>query len=822
MSLYIGIKIDTLIVGKYQVNGLYIKLDKKLTLQVKQLIIPQEKENPSFQSIDKTFDKIKHIFTFFNYIELEKVHFDNNELHIIFVEDILYIRTKDYEIAGNIRKENNTLVAEISTLHIKKENIQIKGQLTYFLSSEKLMTQGSFSAYKIEGAFKVKKIKDKLFFSLSTESFTSLKPLIHGLSLKKKTKSWILDKVQAKTYKVHHLEGTGSITAEGFNLHKKSIKGTMDLSDVHIKYHKDAPVVDVDTVLFRYLEGTLYIDLEKPSYLKRSMEGSYITLKGLGKKDLTLHLSLQMKTAIDKKFNYILKAYKRNIPFLYEGMTDIAFNMLIPLNKKKKKKIDVKIHFNQGILKIGKVHLPIKSGDLTYKEKKITLKNIHLKEKKYEFKVNGQVDTKVKKANLQVKVEKLILGKNPKYFSMYKKSLKVKVSYKKSLKISIPSLALDFIKKKSSIISINKIAKIKPYLKNIGIELDKGKVIVKTKDFKTYTFSGILLRPACFFYGKKEKCYTRIPYQGKINSKGLVFDAFKKSLSFNSSRSRIDIKNMNVDLKKLLLALSNKTTKIKAKKTLVIVGKNSELRYNEYKLKTDEYNIKIRPNGDIKAIGSLEGDFVHFSKEKDKFSLKAVQVNDKMLHPLLQFDGIKGGSYTIEKRGHPDRVMYGKILIEGGILGEFKAYNNTLAFLNTLPALATLSNPGFSKKGFEIKDANIMYHMTKDKVILDSIYIKGASVTIVGKGSIDLKNKKINIDLALRTARELGKVLGSIPILGYILMGEDKSLTIGLTIRGDLDQPKVETSAAKEILNLPIDLVKRILNTPKVILNSKK
>jgi hypothetical protein len=50
-------------------------------------------------------------------------------------------------------------------------------------------------------------------------------------------------------------------------------------------------------------------------------------------------------------------------------------------------------------------------------------------------------------------------------------------------------------------------------------------------------------------------------------------------------------------------------------------------------------------------------------------------------------------------------------------------------------------------------------------------------------------------------------------------MGKDKSLTIGLKITGTLGNPKIETSAAKEILTLPLQILKRTLESPKHIIN---
>ncbi len=150
---------------------------------------------------------------------------------------------------------------------------------------------------------------------------------------------------------------------------------------------------------------------------------------------------------------------------------------------------------------------------------------------------------------------------------------------------------------------------------------------------------------------------------------------------------------------------------------------------------------------------------------------------------------------------------------------DFKAYNNTLAFINTLPALATLNKPGYSTKGFTIKNGIAKFRKIGERIIFDMIRIEGVSANIVGKGEIDLKKNTINMNMAIQTARELGKVVGSIPLLGYIIMGEDKSMTVGLKITGSLSQPKVQTSASNELLKLPLDIIKRTLQSPAHIIN---
>lgn len=244
------------------------------------------------------------------------------------------------------------------------------------------------------------------------------------------------------------------------------------------------------------------------------------------------------------------------------------------------------------------------------------------------------------------------------------------------------------------------------------------------------------------------------------------------------------------------------------------------MRYGKYSLITDSYDVEVKSNGDVKALGSSSGDIVKFSKTGDILSMQALRVQDKVLHPLIDFKGLQNGRYTLKLSGDPEETMKGKIIVEGGVMKDFKAYNNTLAFINTLPTLAVLQNPGYSSEGFTIEEGVAEYTMIKqDKIVFDSIYIKGTSATIAGTGEIDLEKRTIRLDLAIHSGRELGKLVGSLPIVGYIITGDDKSMTFGLQITGSLDKPEVKTSATQDILALPLKILQRALDAPKKLID---
>jgi len=167
--------------------------------------------------------------------------------------------------------------------------------------------------------------------------------------------------------------------------------------------------------------------------------------------------------------------------------------------------------------------------------------------------------------------------------------------------------------------------------------------------------------------------------------------------------------------------------------------------------------------------------------------------------------------------GVPGKMMRGVIRLENGIMSSFKAYNNVIALINTVPALATLSSPGFSARGFVIKHGEIKFTVAESRILtFDSVLIKGKSATISGDGVVDLESGKINIDLAIQTARGVGSLVGKLPVVGYILTGKNRSFfTVGLHIGGTLEKPEAKTSAIKDVLMLPFKMIERTFEGPE-------
>ena len=795
------------------------------------VVIPKSKEKLSFEDVDRVFDTIKTFFTFFEYIELKNVTFENNRLNIIFTDDILYVTSDEYEIAGNIHRVGETFEAEISLLYLIKENVDIKGRLTYHLNTDVLNTEGTFNAYGIKGRFSANKRADTVDFKIDSDTFSDLHPIIDKFDLVEGVRSWVLDKVEARNYELLSLSGKANVDNGQFKIDMDALRGKLLFSDVKIHFKEGLEPVLAPSVLLTYEKGGLYFDLKAPTYRDKDLQGSKVSIVDLAESSTSLHLHIEADTPFDSVMQDLLKAYDLKIPVDQKtGKVKALFLADIAL-KEAHSEFAADVNFTQGEVWLDKVRLPIVKGGLHYEKGFIDLHHIVLQDSAYHGELNGKIDLNNTKADLLFDAKSIKLeSKEGTFFTLKNKKLPFVLTYKRDIYVGVPDFAMRIHSTaKETKIILKDLSKIKPYLTDPGPLEKGGNVTVTTKDFKTYTFKGELQLSSCFLYEKNNVCRAKVPFEGKITPEDTDLYAFDKRFYYNKNKSRLKLTDLNIDLEKFLRSKKQENKKneketkkktIKQGSKLIILGKRSNLRYDKYRLVLDSYDIDVKENGDIQAIGSASGDIIKFSKKKDIVSIQALRIKDKVLHPLIHFNGLYHGRYSLKTSGDPEGIMNGEIIVEGGVMKNFKAYNNTLAFINTLPALASLQKPGYSTKGFTILEGVSEYRMIKrDVIIFDSIYIKGNSATVVGKGVVDLKKKTIRMDLAIRTARELGKVVGNVPLLGYILMGKDKSMTIGLKIRGTLDDPKVTTSAGKEILSLPLELIKRTFESPGQLIN---
>lgn len=153
----------------------------------------------------------------------------------------------------------------------------------------------------------------------------------------------------------------------------------------------------------------------------------------------------------------------------------------------------------------------------------------------------------------------------------------------------------------------------------------------------------------------------------------------------------------------------------------------------------------------------------------------------------------------------------GIIYAQDTILHDYKVLNNILAFINTIPSLFTFSLPGYSSKGLNIQNSYIQFHYKDQTYNISDFYLKSKEIQMQGKGRASVLKNSIDMDLSLKS--DIGSAVSKIPIVGYILMGND-TVSTTLKLDGKLDDPTIHTQIAKDIMVAPINIIKRTLMLP--------
>jgi hypothetical protein len=432
--------------------------------------------------------------------------------------------------------------------------VNITGKLTYFLQKDRLETEGAFDAYNIKGNFAAFKENDLVSFAVKSDTFSDLRTLIGKTALSPVIKSWITDKVKAKKYRLNSLVGKGYVEKDGFKMDFNTLKSEMLFKDVQIYFKEKLAPVRAESMMLSYKNGGLYFNLKKPKYKNRDLNGSKVSVVDLASnKAATLILDLHIRSMIDSVVHKILQAYDLHIPVRQKGsMAEVDVKIIaIPLvESSKKTSVFVNVDLEESNVYINNIKLLILKGNIQYDKNVLTLKNVDIKDKWYAATVNGKVYLENKYANLKLNVDHLNLSGKKTFFKLKnKKNMAVKLDYAANT-VDIPDLNVKLLRNSQEyLIKLMNIKTIKPYLQNLEIEVDGGHLDIRTKDFKTYTFKGVLKRNNCFFYDNDNVCHTQVPVKGEVSKKTINLRAFQNRLHINTSTWLIKANRLNIYLK---------------------------------------------------------------------------------------------------------------------------------------------------------------------------------------------------------------------------------------------------------------------------------
>ncbi|MDD2887601.1 MAG: AsmA-like C-terminal domain-containing protein [Aliarcobacter sp.] len=320
----------------------------------------------------------------------------------------------------------------------------------------------------------------------------------------------------------------------------------------------------------------------------------------------------------------------------------------------------------------------------------------------------------------------------------------------------------------------------------------------------------------------------------KINSLSLI-GSIKNGLTSIETKN----KDLILELKKDAVSLyvdgynlyysSSDSEKIDENKykEITIKGKNSNIIINEkYKLLSDNFEVRVRD--DSKFI-SLDHKLTNitFKESKDKkIDVFSNNLSDEFINAVFDKHIFEGGNILLHASGTIDNLN-GKIIIENSNIKDLAILNNLLIFIQTSPGLINpllaipsvvgmATNSGFNLTAYKIVNGNIEFNYSKEKNLLDvkKLLTIGNGIDFDGRGQIDLNTMMLDSTIKLIFLKDYSKIVGMIPVVNYVLLGDNNRVETEVNLNGSLDNPELSTNLTKDTITAPVNIGKRILNSP--------
>ncbi|WP_308779329.1 AsmA-like C-terminal domain-containing protein [uncultured Campylobacter sp.] len=816
---------------------LYIKLDKKIIARAKQIRLPNFKKESKQKSSDERLlnlsKSVDFIDTIFQEISLENVQIgDDFKLKILFLDDIFFVDSPylNVDIKFQNEQQDGIDLFSVRNLSFKDFNVSISGEGSADFDKNDYKFEGNFTSHELHGKLNFALKDTFLTYKAYDVEAGSIKNFIDELDrrieLNSEVKSWIYGYIVADDYELKEINGKADLAKNNFYLN--DLNATANTKNLLVKFEKDLPAVNVGEANITLKNSKLKFDLISPIYKGKKLDGSSVVINNIfDEKSANLELLIKTKSIYDEAINEILKAYKIIVPVRQlSGKMDASLKILIKLDEKSLENFDEKSVIANGEFKLSDAVLEIAGSKFNTKNtlvKLINTTNLNIDATGFGlefFKANAKADINLQKSTGEIKgvIESFDLKeKNDEILTFKNEPFSAFLDFSKAgetlLKIEPFGLDMSFgseskISTKNSKFFIES----SPVLKQNGVR-GFDELSIKSKDF---TDLEIFAKEANFdlpFLDKNGSKYENDDLKILVSKAGVKVDSASKKLSLDIKEKAINVKTKDLNL---LVLDDNKTSEQST--PLELLAKNGDIILRDLNKTLPFASFSAEKKGKSTSLNGLaqQGRVGYFNDEKS-INLDATDISGEFINDLFGIKSFEGGKFRLKMLGENTKNFKAEVRFFDTFLKDYIFYQRLLSFLNSVPSLLSFKTPDFNDKGFTVKNGKILLTRNGDMIEFLAIEMIGTSADIGGRGTIDLKSKKINIDLELKLLKDASSIIDKIPLVNQIILGKDRSLSTVIAIRGTTDKPEYSTQILQDALLSPLKIIRNVIQAPFLI-----
>jgi len=837
LLLKYGIKVNDFEFYGVKLEQLYIKLDKKIIVRAKQIRLPKFKKESEQKSSDERLlnlsKSVDFIDTIFQEISLENVQIgDDFKLKILFLDDIFFVDSPylNVDIKFQNEQQDGIDLFSVRNLSFKDFNVSISGEGSADFDKNDYKFEGNFTSHELHGKLNFALKDTFLTYKAYDVEAGSIKNFIDELDrrieLNSEVKNWIYGYIVADDYELKEINGKADLAKNNFYLN--DLNATANTKNLLVKFEKGLSAVNVGEANITLKNSKLKFDLISPIYKGKKLDGSSVVINNIfDEKSANLELLIKTKSIYDEAINEILKAYKIIVPVRQlSGKMDASLKILIKLDEKSLENFDERSVIANGEFKLSDAVLEIAGSKFNTKNalvKLINTTNLSIDATGFGlefFKANAKADINLQKSTGEIKgvIESFDLKeKNDEILAFKNEPFSAFLDFSKAdetlLKIEPFGLDMSFgseskIATKNSKFFIES----SPVLKQNGVR-GFDELSIKSKDF---TDLEIFAKEANFdlpFLDKNGSKYENDDLKILVSKAGVKVDSASKKLSLDIKEKVINVKTQDLNL---LVLDDNKTSEQST--PLELLAKNGDIILMDLNKTLPFASFSAEKKGKSTSLNGLaqQGRVGYFNDEKS-INLDATDISGEFINDLFGIKSFEGGKFRLKMLGENSKNFKAEVRFFDTFLKDYIFYQRLLSFLNSVPSLLSLKTPDFNDKGFTVKNGKILLTRNGDMIEFLAIEMIGTSADIGGRGTIDLKSKKINIDLELKLLKDASSIIDKIPLVNQIILGKDRSLSTVIAIRGTTDKPEYSTQILQDALLSPLKIIRNVIQAPFLI-----
>lgn len=849
-----GIKINSLSIAGIKIDGLYLKLDKKLVLDIDNIDLgkiqsSKDSTTPTITDMTNIIRRAIWLTSFFERLDISNIQYANESSSIYFDGEQYKIDVPYVLAAFRLKNDRDDIFLDIDTLKIKKEELDVKGRILY-------LKKGSIFAFDLESYIN-NRIDNTITFQGQTDfkrltialdstmlnSIDVLAPYIRILD--SDVYEWIYKKAQFDNVTINRahldLKNIKSRNIEQDIIDNLYANGLIE--NVSLKIEEELSPIITKQVAVTFDEGKLSFKTNNASYDGVIADSGQVDIMNFLDDQPLLKLNITSKKAIlDERILGILSYYDIDIPVIQkDGFGDGFVNLDILLPTQDFEAI-VKPN---GFFKVVNSNVEVSGVDLFVKDANIYIieDSVLISDSYAQFKdiLDTKVDIVIDTIN-----KKIDLVANPSYFKLSggntgdildfsNQNIQASMDFSSDdFLVNIEKYNVNIVANDMVNININDISKIIPYSPILNLlDINNGALMLTTNDFKDINIKATIDNLNYPIYRLDSSKITSLNIDGVITQNNISLNdkqnQLESSIDINSGDIELRANNVLVNINEILeskipifanMQKDNDNLENASSTNILINATNIIISLFDYKINLSEGMLKTTRNGFI-SNGNNKNGIANIILDNGTMNINANNFNDEFINKMFGEEIVFGGTFGLAGI-YKDNKFLGDITMANTSIKNMASLQNMLSFIDAIPSLVVFKLPGFSTNGYEVENAKIRVGVNNEFIALEKINMNGSSVDIEGAGIVDLKTKDLNINLSLSTMKSLSSILNKIPIIGYLLLGEDGKITTEVKVSGKMEDPQMELSLLEDTAKAPVEILKRVFSPFQLLVDELK